>query len=210
MAKNSGATASEPCWYPNRTREGEGNKAHRDLAWMVGEIVLAWNAAHTTLYLIFSDLFTNQEEDKARAIWSLLYSDRAQRELLEVTATAKLRDKKQLLKAVLWCTQALQKLSSYRNDAAHVGMHADPKFGVQHRQFGARLPAIERLENNPVPKYWKSLRGDLHAIESYAISIDTALLLDRPHPFCRKPRLQLLPPQKRRTRRKAHPQKKGK
>lgn len=156
----------------------------------VGEIVYAWNSAHGAIFWVFWTLL-GKGHAVAHGLWHSLQSDIAQRQLLEQLASNTESHTISIRKAASWLVWAMDELSPYRNAAAHVQMyyhHPD----LLPSDSTSRPKYVERLSKSPVEKYWRKLRGDLRAIEVYAVDLHVAIMMKNARPYTHRPQLRLV------------------
>jgi hypothetical protein len=157
----------------------------------VGEIVYAWNSALGALFWVFW-VMLGKGQPVAHGIWHTIQNDRAQLQMLEQLAEKSEAHSRSIKKAVLWTVSAMTGLISFRNDAAHVQMSYYYK-QLNPSEVTSRSKSLERLSKSPVEQYWRKMRGDLRAIELYAMDLHVAIMAGKARPLTKRPRLQLDP-----------------
>ena len=174
----------------------------------VGEIVYAWNSAHGALFWVFWTLL-GKGQPVAHGIWHTIQNDSAQLQMLSQLAEKSEAHTISIRKAVVWAVWAMTQLSPYRNNAAHVQMFYHYT-ELLPSDVTSRTNAITRLSQSPVETYWRRLRGDLRAIENYAMDLHISIMMGNARPLTHRPRLQLVPAKSGRSRPKTRPRKKAK
>lgn len=105
-------------------------------AQLVGLVTMAWNDLHGTYLAVFSVLLHDDPAEVMMTlgmnalepgnlgaeIWHCLASDDAKRSILARAVTIKLPEKSRIRQNLLWAIEKTGKLSTYRNDAAHVAV----------------------------------------------------------------------------------------
>lgn len=155
----------------------------------VGEIIHAYNLAHSNLFVIFRRLAPEPTQDAALDLWHTSKTDRGQREMLAamVKHTNKLGGVYR--NAIMWAIGRLGELSEYRNNAAHVEMRH--YYDVAVIGASAKHSAAIDLKNSPIDKHHRDLVGDLFALGNYLFDIEVDLLMGEALPSSRRPRLKL-------------------
>lgn len=194
----------------------DGVKRH---AAQTGQIMWGWNFLQAGFFQIFRNIVAPENPDLALTLWHTIQSDKTQREMtLAVAATTMPPDSK-LLKDIDWLVKQGQRLSPYRNDSAHTGISLGGDWDDKGRmrmmvypdQKSARPQAVKRLQDKPVEKYWRTVRGDLWVLGRYASSLAGRVTNDPAYgPSLRRPRLLSLPPTNGPSRRKPRPRAKSK
>lgn len=186
---------------PSRRLPSINAGAFRRHAQRVGMAVLAWNDLHANLYLIFFNLIGITDsllasEQVAYNLWHVIQNDKTQRDMLQQAANAKLAPDKITLEKLNWILAQAQKLSTYRNIAAHTAIIFHQTTGDRPRAdpWSSRSMAQERHRIIDHDKFWRLLAGDLSALSRYAARLADELWRPwRTGPSLRKPRLQSLP-----------------
>jgi len=171
--------------------------ALRPFAKSVGELVWAYNLAHSRLAWFFNSMFRDTDKNIGRVMWLTLQSDHLQRQLLiaalEAITPANPIERR-MFKDVLWAAHKIDKLAQLRNDAVHMvtkmnSQHpqweilVEPTFTASKR--AARLQAMKDMN-----KEFRLARSDLLQLTSYVGVRAIALLrLDKPLALQRRPRL---------------------
>lgn len=139
-------------------------KARSELAQLVGDINVAWNDAHLSVYAIFAELVGDSK--KAKAMFFALRTDAAQRDITTALAPVALGGEKlrRIRKEVLDFMKHLNQLASKRNDAIHslwsiYGRTNDPVV------IKASRP---RLANKSVRKVLTEHRTEIKTIAFYS------------------------------------------
>lgn len=174
----------------------------------IGEVLHAWNGAHGALFRVFVDVVSMGNYDLAHSVWHSVQSDKYQRDMLESFVRHKFdRKKRSFRAAILWSIAALNELSTRRNDIAHSEMayfYERPEPGMS-----IKAAAAKRLEEMPISKQWRKLRGDLNALANYLDYISLSLWMNYPRPLPRRPRLQLVHSKTEQTQKRRHRAKKA-
>lgn len=175
----------------------KARRALRPFAKSVGELVWAYNLAHSRLAWFFNSMFRETDINIGRVMWLSLKMDHLQRELLIAALEAIIPAspiERRMLKDVLWAANKIDKLAGLRNDAVHMVTRID----TQHPQWeilvestftaakrAARLQAMKDMN-----KAFRHARTDLLQLTSYVAVRAIALLhLDKPIALQRRPRL---------------------
>lgn len=154
----------------------------------VGEVIHAWNRAHASCFALFMRVGFAGDYAVAIDLWHTVHNDKGQRAMLEVVVRRRLR-RGLFQSGILWAIDALNTLSSFRNDAAHAEMIW--YYDQLVPGLATRPTSRARLTDTPLARNWRTLRGDLIAIESYLVFLEMALTMGLPRPLSRRPRLQL-------------------
>jgi hypothetical protein len=168
----------------------------------VGEILYAWNELQSALFGVFWGLTETNDthsHEIALAIWHSFQSDRAQREMLLAVAEAKLPPRSRAITSIRWLKRATDELAIYRNDAAHTPIGTTEPIGPDY--FVTRQSVIARFVEKSPETVWRRVRGDLLRLAEFAEAIQFSFGALQPLP--RRPRLLIVPPQKRRGRRRS-------
>lgn len=156
----------------------------------VGEIIHAFNAAQAAFFSILCqiiDPFMFNYELAGR-VWHSQPSDSSQRTLLEAYVRSSVHQKS-IQNGLLWALKAMNELSGRRNDA----VHSDMLWHYEELTPGpsTRGERRARLENLPIEKIWKRLRGDLWAIHNYVQDLGVDVMMSSTRPSTKRPRLLL-------------------
>jgi hypothetical protein len=160
----------------------------------VGELVWASNSAHSSISVLFTFLVNPNDGKPGMAMWHVLRSDKAQRDITVAVTTATLRRTSHLCKGILWAIGKLNSLSELRNDIVHM----DVRFDTQTRPHLARFHPIssppsraDRLqrERNLV-KTLRVATGDILALGEYVFGLHLHRANPKDWPLPRRPRLR--------------------
>ena len=174
---------------PQRLRK----PVHR-LSQAIGELVWASNSAHSSVAVLFTFMVNPDDGKPGVAMWNVLRSDKAQREMAVAVATASLRRTSHLCKSIVWSISKLNSLAELRNDAVHI----DVGFDTATRPYLAKFHPIsslpsraERLqrERNLV-KTFRVATGDILALGDYVFSLHLHRASPDRWPLPRRPRLR--------------------
>lgn len=187
----------------NRKRDPRHLKEIQAHSGEVGRVLFEWNQLHVELALLFSSILPNTSQAVLLAIWHSQGSDTGQRRMLVDAAHPRFWDDPVHYKRIRWIVQMADKMSAYRNIAAHVAMeiHDDTQTGGAYLlpdDLSAKRASMLRalLAKAPVNKdmFWIMLADDLYVLQQYARVVFFATAMHRGlPPFPRKPRLQSLP-----------------
>jgi len=182
-----------------RTPSKVHSQAIRLHARHTGEIVIAWNALQSSLFMLFAGLFGDiHKQHFAHKIWHTIQSDKTQRELLLNAAEAIFGVRcPALLADIKWGLDRASQLSPYRNDAAHTAIwtveQPTGKRAVFPDPRTSRSPSIQRLANTPTAAIWRKVRGDLYALSAYFDLIDAHARYGPLQPLRSRPAMQSIP-----------------
>ncbi len=173
-------------WSASRRLKVGNSKAIATHNWHVGEVLYAFNAAHASLYAIFTSLAAGSDWNMASDLWHAQKSDFAQRQMLSIYVKH-CQKTKSIRRSILWCIAALDELSLKRNDFVHADFiwyydQLVPGLATERKRR-------KRLESVPFERHWLHLRGDLSAVANYAYGLYHSL--HQPRPLTKKPRLKL-------------------
>lgn len=182
------------------SRRPDGDpKMRRKHAQRVGSAVLAWNQLHADLYMIFWNIVGLNghpvDAQVAQALWHTIQSDFTQRQMLANAAKVHLGDNDQTLERLLWVIKQTDRLSAYRNIAAHTAINASKVISPQVRAdpWSSRDAVRQRFALIDHDRFWKQLAGDLYALAHYVEWLADALWRPGRGPSSlRKPQLQCL------------------
>jgi hypothetical protein len=173
---------------PSRRCNGPSAKEKARHARQIGEVALAWNAAHAKLFQLYVWIAHDGDWPLGAAVWHTLQNDTGQRAMLEAAVRAKADLGQSYRVGILWAASILNGLTTHRNEIVHSEVLFLPNSvvpGVAVRpQFEERMTAL------PVEKKWRLLSGDLHALANYLEIVWFSLWMGMPRPLMRRPRLQ--------------------
>ena len=179
----------------------------RKYAKQTGEVLLAWNKLHAYLQMLFGHLAFPTDVETGYAIWHAAKSDATQRAMLRAAVRRLLPPGTPLSAGLEWLIEAAERLSSHRNDAAHVPVDtsswskrlADPDKSLGDPKRVARLTGKEDLG-----KFYRMLNADLHHFSEYAIVLGLEMTEPgRYGPLPRSPKLRAVSfPRELKTRRR--------
>ncbi len=137
----------------------------------IGEVAWRWNCVCVNLMLVFSHLVDPKDYSIGRGIWLALASDKAQREVLEALAKARLKRNPRTLKNILWAIDQVGKLSGYRNAVIHAPVDADVELGYEDIVYVPEEVShprhFNKLGNEDLAKLHRYLIKDLLVINQY-------------------------------------------
>ena len=166
---------------PSRKPPGTDAKAFRRHAKRVGMAVLAWNDLHANLYLIFWFLIGPSghpdEKQVAYGVWHTIQNESTQRDMIKEAATVKLANDRKLLSRITWILEKAERLSPYRNMAAHTAVLFHWITGAAPRPdpWSSRALHRDRYRLIDHDHFWRSLAGDLSALSRYAARLSDDL-----------------------------------
>jgi hypothetical protein len=167
-----------------------------------GEIIYAANRLHDAFYRTFLiSLALNRPEpanniehkfnDHALAIWHVLQSDNAQRDLAVAAISTQPVEVKltPALHRLKWAKDKTQQLWVYRNIIAHTqvlfenhGTKDDPKLVPAFRSFSMRSVHLRRVTALSDLAIWRGVRNDFICLAEYVEAINNQILyLDSHH-----------------------------
>jgi hypothetical protein len=165
------------------------NRPVRAHAIVTGELVWASNFAHAAFCMIFAHLVDAQDWRVGTAIWNALRSDSTQRDVLMALSEVVLKPKD--FKRVKWAVETAGKLSKTRNDAVHapvVFMATSKGLGLTPDHHSTPKPRRDRLLGSPnMHRDFRTAKGDLIAIGSYATAILSKLIIGSSMPWPERP-----------------------
>lgn len=101
------------------------------------------------------------------------------------------------LAQVEWLISKIEDLAATRNAAVHTPMSIlqdeAGKLFVDPDIFRARTQAVKRLQQKPIEKSWRRIRGDLHVLAIFALALNICLRNPRYGTLPRKPALLSIP-----------------
>jgi hypothetical protein len=182
----------------SRTEDKKAVKAHVRLT---GEVVWAWTALHRGLAMTFVKLFPNADSHFAMTIWNAVVADSTQRDMLSALVDEQIGLTKKEAKALGWVLKRATDLAKFRNDAVHaqIGFRiTGSATETRIAYFGNPWGRVKRHSAYPsLPAFLRVLRGDLLQLSDYAVELSRIVGEPR-SALPQKPRLQLLPPPKKR------------
>ncbi len=169
----------------------------------IGRVLFEWNQLHVELAMLFASVLPDSTEIVLAAIWHSHASDSGQRNMLLESAHCRYWNDPVHYKRIKWIIQMADKMSSYRNLAAHLAMeiHDDTSGGraflLPDRLSAKRAANVRAMWiKAPAMKkdFWALLADDLYVLQQYARIVFFATTpLGRRVPLPRKPRLLSLP-----------------
>jgi hypothetical protein len=156
---------------------------------------------HANLFLIFWFLLSRRQDSyagTAHAIWGTIQNDSTQREMLLNVIDAELMQWKTLHRRARWLVQTTNRLSTYRNIAAHTATIFSHYTDIvpTANPTATKIPTLRRFNQIKHEEFWHLLTGDLTALSHYAFFV--AFEIHRPgksiagEPLPHKPRLRSL------------------
>ena len=105
----------------------------RPYAIAIGQIALAWNELHEILAVLFSHMIDTKLDNQPLAMWHVLKSDRAQRDLLLAAAKCITRETipPEFLEDVTWLCGRADVVEEARNNALHAPLWVYQKSGTK-------------------------------------------------------------------------------
>jgi hypothetical protein len=182
-----------------RMQPAKSGRLWQTHARQIGEIAIAWNWLNAACFDIFHTVSVAKHPlhlNIARSIWHSFQSDKAQRQMMLDSARLSLGTKSRPYIQLKWFKDQVDKLASSRNDPIHTPIafstDASGNTEVVPHALYAKYQSVIRLENAPLSKTWRRIRGDLHVLSLFAQVLNLHLR-EPQRPLPRRPRLLSLP-----------------
>lgn len=174
--------------FPKRHKESLAPLANE-----IGWLVLAANAAHGVLHMIFVTIMDKKDPRLGGEMWNALRSDKAQRDLLVEAARYSRNVPDSVFHRLEWAADKIGKLSAIRNDAAHTPFMVEWGSGNKGKVFPqiTSIPTArgDRISAQPkIEKYFKTAAADLNHLAAYCYML-LRILYDSNESWPNKPRL---------------------
>jgi hypothetical protein len=181
-----------PPWTARRRAGALVRPQLRKAAQRLGDLTLAWNAAHEGLFEIMRVLMCDGDFVRARDLWLSIDSDKARGRVIGAFAKTALIKRKTLAGAVQWVVGRISKLADTRNDAVHMHLMDWGGDAVPHHLM-TKEGSLKRWQKQPWEAEVSLLCGDLRAMGDYATGIAMAIRDGRPRPYVLRPALRSTP-----------------
>lgn len=138
----------------------------------VGQVSIAWNDLHSSLFEIFWFCIGTDKHEIAHAIWHTFQSDRSQRSLLVATAQHALSNKSFI--AIKWIAKCADKIAEDRNSLIHADINftlSDDGMVIHPNLVSSRYQHQEYLSKADLTRISQKVSGDLRVLSQYTRDI---------------------------------------
>jgi hypothetical protein len=139
----------------------------------IGEIVVAWNLLHITIFLLFEHYMGKEKKDSAKNMWNSLTNDTAQRNLFKSLLQGIPSDP--TIEEISWMLTETEYLAQFRNSYAHVAVIVDHEKGKLTAARGNKEKYVKNLKIIGDKKLFIPLRNDICKLQDYALFFNYAL-----------------------------------